>query len=82
MCMWEISDGDTKFFSTMKLVPLEDLGCLKPKVSKCWKFSMQALFSFLMLGQAPKVSGANREEEEEEAFLSLPKKLFTLHSFS
>ena len=33
---------------------------------------MQALFDFLLLGDASWVSGTNKKEEEEEASLSSP----------
>ena len=40
----------------MKSMPPKDLGFMKPKVSKCRKLSMQALFNFLVLGNASGVS--------------------------
>ena len=44
-------------------------------MSKCGKVLMQALFSFLLLVDALEVSGADQEEEEEEASLSSPKQI-------
>ena len=57
--MQEISEGDTKFLHTMKLIPPEDVGFQVSKVPKCWKLSMQALLSFLMLADALGESGAD-----------------------
>ena len=49
----------------MKLVSSEYLGVESPKCQKCQKLSMQALSSFLMLGDGSGVSDAEEEEEEE-----------------
>ena len=52
----------------------------EPKESKCWKLSVQALFNFLVLRDASRVSGTAEEEEEEEALQTHPKKLCTLQT--
>jgi hypothetical protein len=40
----DICEGDTNFLCVLKWVSLEDLGFREPKLSKCPKLSMQALF--------------------------------------
>ena len=62
--MWEISEGYRRLLHIIKLVPLEDLGFWEPKVSECWKLSMQALLSFLVLGDASRVSGVGCNDQE------------------
>jgi hypothetical protein len=57
--MWKLSKGIIKVLYAIKLVPPKDLGFMEPKVSKCWKLSMQALFHFLVLGNASRVSDTN-----------------------
>ena len=52
----------------MKLMSLENLGFWEPKVSKCWKLSMQALFSFLVLGDVIGVSGVEEEKQNSACF--------------
>jgi hypothetical protein len=42
--------GDTKLLYVVILVSLKDLEFRDSKLLKYWKFSMQALFSFFMLG--------------------------------
>ena len=55
----------------MKLVPLWNIGFWKFKVSKWRKFLMQALFKFLVLGDASRASGVDWKEEEEALSSSL-----------
>jgi len=57
----------------MKLVSIEDLGFWELILSKKWNLSMQALFSFLVLGDVSRLSGTNRIKEE--ASLDSPKKI-------
>ena len=62
-----VSEGDTKFIYSLKLVATRKSmvsGAQFVKVSKCQKLSMQTLFGFLVLRDAPGVSGANRKEEK------------------
>ena len=66
--MWETSEGGISifFFYVMKLKPSWDSGVWEPKVSTCQKLSIQAFFSFLVLGDGSGVSVANWKEEEEK----------------
>ena len=57
--MWEISEGDVKFFHAMKLVPPEDPRLMGAQSDKVLKLSMQALFNFLVLGDVSRVSGTD-----------------------
>jgi hypothetical protein len=61
----EISEGDIELMYTMEIVSPKDLEFREPKVSKYWKLSLQALFNFLVLGDALGLSGTDCKKKNK-----------------
>ena len=60
-------------YGTMKLVSPKDLDFWEPKVSKYRKLSMQAFFSFLVLGDALGLSSTGRKKKKKPLWLHQTK---------
>lgn len=64
---------DTKLLYAMQFVLLENVGVWEFNVLKHSKLSTQAIFMFLVLGDAQRMSGIGCKEEE--ASLNSPKQI-------
>ena len=73
------SEGDTKFFSAVKIVQPKDLGFREPKASKCWKWLNASSLHIMSVIRCLRSEWVAPVEKKRRSFFELSRTNFALY---